>query len=263
MQVTIGADPELFAFRGNTPVSVHDLLPGSKWSPCKVPMGAIQVDGVAAEFNIEPAATKKDFIKRLTHVHKVMEKILKNRDSSLVLKAVPTVHFDGNYFDSLPDEAKALGCEPDYSAYTMSANPKPERTKPMATGSGHVHIGWSTCNQSAPDYPATVVALVKELDFVLYRQSMTWDADEERMQLYGQPGSFRFKPYGLEYRVLSNKWLESRWLMAFVFDAAKAVAERVLKGETFEQEFAESHTKYEDFLHYKELPFVEDYKNAA
>ena len=263
MQVTIGTDPELFAFRGDTPVSAHDLLPGTKWSPCKVPFGAVQVDGVAAEFNIEPAKTKKEFIKKITHVRGIMEKILKNKDSGLLLQAVPTVHFDEKYFSSLPDEAKALGCEPDYNAYTLSANPKPERTKPMATGAGHIHIGWEGCNQEASDYIPTVSAMVKELDFVLYRQSITWDKDEERMQLYGQPGSFRFKKYGLEYRVLSNKWLESRWLMAFVFDAAKNVAEKVLKGETFEQKFASSHFDYETFLLHNQLPYVDDYKNAA
>lgn len=261
--VTIGTDPELFAFRGDTPISVHDLLPGSKWSPCKVPFGAIQVDGVAAEFNIDPAKTKKDFIKRVTHVRNLMERILKSKDSSLLLKAVPTVHFDEKYFNSLPDDTKALGCEPDYNAYTLATNPKPERTKPVATGAGHIHIGWEGCDQEAANYIPTVTSMVKELDFVLYRQSLNWDKDKERMELYGQPGAFRFKKYGLEYRVLSNKWLESRWLMAFIFDASRNVAERVLKGEKIEQKFKTSTLDYTTFLLQEQLPYYEDYKNAA
>lgn len=259
MKITIGADPELFAFRGDTPVSVHDLLPGNKWNPCKVPLGAVQVDGVAAEFNINPAATKKDFIKRLVLVQNIMEKIIRNKDSSLLLRAVPAVFFDKAYFDALPEDAKALGCEPDYNVYTGQANPKPERTKPMATGSGHVHIGWDSCNQNSSDYIPVVNAMVKELDFVLYRQSLAWDTDKERAELYGQPGSFRFKKYGLEYRVLSNKWLEHKSLMAFVFDATKTVAEAVLSGKTIANGFEESSMQYEDYLYYKKIPFVGDY----
>jgi len=43
MTVLIGADPELFAFKGNKPISVHNLLTGDKKNPLPVEEGAVQV----------------------------------------------------------------------------------------------------------------------------------------------------------------------------------------------------------------------------
>jgi hypothetical protein len=61
--------------------------------------------------------------------------------------------------------------------------------------------------------------LVKQLDSVLFPVSLLWDTDHRRRALYGTPGSFRPKTYGLEYRVLSNKWLVDEGLAAWVYDA--------------------------------------------
>ena len=224
--IAIGCDPELFAKRGSRFVSVHEILPGTKTNPCTVPKGAVQVDGVAAEFNILPAKNSADFVNNIKTVRGVMEKILNSKTQGLVLVAEPTATFSQKYFDSLPFSVKALGCEPDYSAYTRKANPKPETTKPFRTGSGHVHI------QTIPDHEfvndlhsdkhfGDCVDLVKELDVTLYEASKFWDTDTQRMELYGKPGSFRPKPYGLEYRVLSNAWLRSEQTMRYVFEAAK------------------------------------------
>lgn len=256
--VSIGADPELFAFIGDAAISVHDLLPGTKFHPMPVPRGAIQVDGVAAEFNIAPAESRKEFIKNIKHVRGIMERILTAKNKAITLVAVPTVHFSDEYFKALPKETLALGCEPDYNAYTGKPNPKPKTTKPMRTGSGHVHIGWSNCDPKSSDYVATVTGLVKELDFVLYSQSDRWDKDKERAELYGQPGAFRFKPYGLEYRVLSNKWLDNDKVMAFVHDAAKNVTTRYLKGERFAKYF-DGQAEYETYLLSRNLPIIEEY----
>jgi hypothetical protein len=258
MKVSIGADPELFAFEGDKPVSVHNLLPGSKHFPMKVPRGAIQVDGVAAEFNIDPCSNSRSFLKNIKHVRGLMQKILNTKNPNLKLVATPTAVFSEEYFKDLPTEAKALGCEPDYNAYTREPNPKPETDKPMRTGSGHVHIGWDTVDLKAPNYIDTVCGLVKELDFVLYRQSFAWDNDYVRQELYGKPGAFRFKPYGLEYRVLSNKWLDNDATINFIFDATKNVTERFLRGERFVDNYANQCSTVE-YYKSRKLPVVSNY----
>lgn len=257
--VTIGTDPELFAYDAKKGmfVSVHDLLPGTKYSPCKVPRGAVQVDGVAAEFNILPAQTEAVFLRSLDSVKNTMSKIIQQKNPDIVLLAQPTAHFNPEYWSTLPPSALALGCEPDYNAYTRKANPKPETTKPFRTGSGHVHIGIEGIDQNADDYVDFVCDLVKELDFVLYRQSLKWDMDEERMELYGQPGAFRFKPYGLEYRVLSNKWLARKETASFVFRAAKATTKLFLAGQRLAADFKESDKTYENFLSHRKVPIYE------
>jgi hypothetical protein len=260
-EVSVGADPELFVFRQYTPVSAHDMLPGTKHAPMKVPRGAIQVDGVAAEFNIEPALTQKEFLKNIKHVRRILERLVAAKGAEYVLQAIPTVHFDPDYFAALPDETKALGCEPDYDAYTGKPNPKPETTKPMRTGSGHVHVGWTGCNPDRSDYHEIVSLLVQELDFTLYQQSLKWDDDQERRELYGKPGAFRYKPYGLEYRVLSNKWLEKEGLQRFVFDTVKNVTSRVLMGEQFAKNF-QKQCSYENYLLVRRLPIISEYVNV-
>lgn len=256
--VTIGCDPELFVYKGDVPVSSHDLLPGTKNDPMAVPKGAIQVDGVAAEFNIDPAHTRDEFIDNIRRVRRILNVILAQKGADYVLRAEPTVFFQKSYFKKLPPEVLALGCEPDYNAYTGKPNPKPETSKPMRTGSGHVHIGWSGCDTNAADYKPLVHQIVQELDFVLYRQSLEWDTDELRRELYGAPGAFRYKPYGLEYRVLSNKWLDSEGLMGFVHDCAKNVTTRILLGEQFARHFQDQ-CKYTDYLKVRRLPMVQEY----
>jgi hypothetical protein len=53
--------------------------------------------------------------------------------------------------------------------------------------------------------------MVKVLDKSLYLQAWSWKAgpDEDlRREVYGAKGAFRPKPFGVEYRSLSNSWLQ-------------------------------------------------------
>jgi hypothetical protein len=50
--------------------------------------------------------------------------------------------------------------------------------------------------------------------------------------MYGQAGAFRIKPYGMEYRVLSNAWLQTPELMGWVYDnTIKALSNLMGGGE--------------------------------
>jgi hypothetical protein len=44
------------------------------------------------------------------------------------------------------------------------------------------------------------------------------DKGDLRKQLYGKAGAFRPKPYGAEYRVLSNFWVFDTKLTGWVYD---------------------------------------------
>lgn len=233
-QILIGADPELFAYKGDNFLSVHDILPGTKNNPVKVPNGAIQVDGVAAEFNIDPAANETVFYTNVVSVRSFLQNFLRINSPGTELLARPTATFDKEYFDSLPDYVKALGCEPDFSAYTKKPNPKPETDQPFRTGSGHVHIGWTekTEEEIYGGHFLYCCDLVQELDATIYPVSYLWDDDTSRRQLYGMQGSFRPKKYGLEYRVLSNAWVESEWATRYVYKLVHNVTERFLNGDS-------------------------------
>jgi hypothetical protein len=234
--VTIGADPELFAYDTSSQnyVSAHEFIPGSKEEPVSVPLGAIQLDGVAAEFNIAPAKTQKEFLKNIKAVRKILNLITKRHNENYVLVEAPTAFFSQSYFNSLPETVLVLGCTPDYNAYTLEKNKKPETVEPMRTGSGHIHIGFVpdlvTGDLTEITYMKQCASLVQELDFVFQTTAPEWDKDTVRKNLYGAWGSFRPKPYGVEYRPLSNAWLGNKWSQQYVYDLAKAVTTRWLKG---------------------------------
>jgi hypothetical protein len=205
-----GADPELFVFKDGVPVTAEGLIPGTKAEPHKVECGAVQVDGMAAEFNIDPASSFKDFNHNIEAVMKQLEALL---PPSHELRAVPAVTFDKEVFDAAPEKAKELGCQPDYNAWKGQVNPPPkDPNNPfLRTASGHIHIGWTEgADLSDPQHIMNCVDLVKQLDWYLGGWSVKVDADPTRRQLYGRAGALRFKDYGVEYRVLSNFWITSR-----------------------------------------------------
>lgn len=268
--VTIGADPELFCFdqEAESVVSAHTFIPNSKWNPLVVPKGAIQYDGVAAEFNIDPAKNVEEFLRNIKHVKRLLTNYIKGKNPHITLLAMPTVHFEKAYIESLPHQVWELGCSPDWNAYTGEVNDKPDGEKfSFRSGAGHIHIGWLDpvlSNPMSEDHMKLCCELVKHLDHALVPASLMWDHNTERRKLYGKPGAFRPKPYGLEYRVLSNAWLNKNWTMRYVHDAAKAVANLYLKGVRYPltplkeaQTFFISHQEH---LRKYKIPVANDYQ---
>ena len=241
---TFGADPEVFLVNKlGKFVSAHDLIPGTKADPYPVPHGAIQVDGVAFEFNINPAKTAFEFIGNIRRVIRAGERKFKAVEPDLEIAITPTATFDPEYFAALPDTPKLLGCTPDYNAYTEDENIPPSTDEPFRTGSFHLHVGWRS-GVPQTEYKAhwkECVSYVKQLDAVLFPTSMLWDSDNKRRSLYGKIGAFRPKPYGVEYRPMSNMVLSSVLIQKFVFDAASRASDLLanMKIKIYEDDFAE------------------------
>jgi hypothetical protein len=72
--------------------------------------------------------------------------------------------------------------------------------------------------------------LVKQLDSYLGLPSLLFDRDTLRRKMYGQAGAFRPKPYGVEYRVLSNAWLLNENRMRFVFNQTTRAVNDLIAG---------------------------------
>lgn len=220
IEYTVGCDPELFIVDGEgSPISAHDILPGNKIVPHHVPHGAVQVDGTAAEFNIQPARGSAQFSSNITSVLKMMSQMVKIDHPDFQLRAMPVARFKPDYFETLPAEALMFGCEPDFQAWDSGNIQKFSGTvKPMRTGGGHIHIGW-TQDELAFDQAHfyDCIQATKQMDSSLFLASLLWDSNQERRQVYGKMGSFRPKPYGVEYRPLSNVWVGDIRLHVFIF----------------------------------------------
>lgn len=221
LRIKIGADPELFVRNKKTGefVSAHNLMPGTKIEPHKVNKGAVQVDGVAAEFNIDPSDTPVAFCANIAAVMGQLQGFV-GADYELI--SDPAVTFKEDYFKSLPEAVRELGCNPDFNAWTGQVNEKPDGdVTTMRTAAGHIHIGWTDGQDPTDDtHFDDCRIIVRNLDYYLGLYSLQWDQDTKRRTLYGKAGSFRPKPYGVEYRPLSNVWLRSPALQSWVYNAA-------------------------------------------
>ena len=232
MVILIGADPEVFVKQNGQVVSGYGLIPGTKDKPHPVVNGAVQVDGMALEFNIDPAGSSKEFVSNIISVLSTLRDMVPKHE--LVLEAV--AKFDRKYLDKQPKDAVRLGCDPDYNAYTVKRNSLPDQTKPFRTAAGHIHIGWTKdVDVYNPLHIKDCVKAVKNLDIMLGVPSVLFDDQTERRELYGKAGAFRPKPYGVEYRVLSNKWLQSVKLMEFVYSIAFSTINNMFNGDDLTQ----------------------------
>lgn len=204
--LTFGADPELFIINpAGEFVSAAGMIPGNKAEPHKVDGGAVQVDGMAAEFNIDPVTNYKDFKTNITKVRKQLQDMLPN---GYKLVATPTATFTQAEWERSPEESKVLGCSPDFDAWRKTVNPVPNATDLVRHAGGHLHFGWTDdADTSDPMYVQSCIDLVRQLDWFLAAWSVLKDPDAMRRSSYGKAGAMRFKPYGVEYRTLSNFWL--------------------------------------------------------
>lgn len=230
LKIMIGADPELFVKKDGKYVSGFGMIEGDKENPHKVERGAVQVDGMALEFNIDPAEDEQGFI---TNINTVMGQL-----SAMVpgyeLAADPVAKFGREYLATQPEKALELGCDPDFNAWMDgAANPRPDGDVDFRTGGGHVHVGWTKDMDVAdPGHREAALMLTKELDYWLGLPSLFWDEDDERRAMYGKAGAYRVKHYGMEYRSLSNAWVKSEELMGIVYRNTRKAVEKLLDGNS-------------------------------
>ena len=211
----IGSDPEVFLVnQEGKPISSIGYIMADKWNPLQIPdmpVGyTLQEDNVSLEYGIPPASTSEELI---GSINAVMAKSL---------EYLPNLSFSKLSCIIFPEDqmqhpaAHIFGCEPDYDAWTDKVNKKPQPPhKFMRSAGGHIHI---ETKKDAYD-------VVRNCDLVLGVASVLMDSGEDRKQLYGKAGACRVKPYGVEYRTLSNFWIFEDRLIDWVFrNTARAEA---------------------------------------
>ena len=231
-----GADPELFVSQGGVFKSGYGLIKGDKENPFPVENGAVQVDGMALEFNIDPAMDEEGFVFNLDSVLTQLKAMVPEYE----LVAEPVATFTEEYMKGQPEEATILGCDPDFNAWGGKQNAVPNAKVNFRTGSGHIHVGWTEgMDVQDPSHISQAKAMIRQMDYYLGLPSLIFDADKQRRELYGKAGAHRVKSYGVEYRVLSNRWLQSKELMAWAFRASKKAATDLAAGIHLEKQFGD------------------------
>lgn len=234
----LGADPELWIYDNKQQkiISADGLFPGTKENPFPVTHGAVQVDGMAAEYNILPARTVGEFVFNNVSVLRDLKSIIQHHNPTLDFdfKFQPVADFGAEYIASQREEAKRLGCTPDYNAWDDGKEtPTPDAEMPFRTSSGHIHIGWTKdMDITDPDHIEACCMMVKQLDcqLGLYLPQIEGKDGPRRRELYGKAGAFRPKTYGVEYRTPSDVWLTHTSRMQMIFKRTKQAYEELLGG---------------------------------
>ena len=209
MEITVGADPEVFLqdLMGEVRSAIGHIG-GTKNNPRKTKNGTVQEDNVAAEFNISPASSAQVFADNIAGGLDDINELIANR--GLMLSEKASAIFD--MMELRDKKAHIAGCDPDFDVWSKTTNtpPKISGTNFRCVG-GHVHVGFKARDDSA------IANFIKCLDLFLAVPAVLVE-DKERKKLYGKAGAFRLTSYGIEYRTLSNFWIFSEAKCKWVFD---------------------------------------------
>lgn len=179
------------------------LFEGTKEKPHRPkgwPKGyALQEDNVMLEFNIPVCHTPSQLV---DVVNTARQLVLSACDN---IQLMPLWDFQEHKFEPIDltsPQAQLFACDPDLDAYSGGVQrDSPPDFGVYRTAGGHIHLGGDF---NCPDFVAVlflelVIALILGGRFVHQPKS-------QRAKWYGQPGIYRVKPYGIEYRTLSNHW---------------------------------------------------------
>lgn len=214
---SIGSDPEFFLVNLETdkPTSYFEVYDSSNLN---TPLFNAYADNVLMELSFEPCNSLDTFADK---VQEVVEQLSnKVGGHGMGLGFAPTMLYDK---DQLCDmRAHQIGCEPFFSCYQLGSSLRP---MPYSDGhrhaGGHIHLGYD--KSLIPEH-----VLVRFIDEALYYLSPDFRC-ERRDAFYGQQGTYRSKPYGVEYRSLPNVWLDPSkpHLLQTIIEQLKSVEDLV------------------------------------
>lgn len=227
-EVLIGCDPEGFLVdKSGDFISAYGIIPGTKDNPYELDGGAVQVDGMALEFNIHPAKTDEEFNSNIKKVLSQINEMIHLTDKDIDIKWTPIARFKSTIWEMSPEQCKILGCDPDFNI-DGEVNDNPINiigNSPIRTAAGHIHIGWLetfTKDPSDPTHFNLCNRIAKHFYFNNLKYYAPVVADEfERLKYYGNNGSFRPKKYGVELRSPSNRWVVSEESRKEIFNITR------------------------------------------
>lgn len=225
---TIGCDPEVFLTDSlGKYKSIIGMIGGTKDAPKIITDRghAVLEDNVAAEFNIPPCSSFEEFEKEIKFTLSEIKAML------------PQLHFSTSSAVSFPDselqtpDAWIFGCEPDFNAWSGYENPKPCADDiNLRSAGGHIHVGTNLPEK----------AVIQAMDRFLGVPSVLLDNGTLRRNLYGKAGAYRPKPYGCEYRTLSNFWIFKSELIKWAYEGTQKALEFVSSGRSFTKDEAKA-----------------------
>ena len=202
--LTFGADIEYLLRTKDTgsPWPACGLFGGTKTEPKQfpgMPEGFMyQEDGAALEVNIPICNSIPEFVQAVRRVRTAAAMLADN--IGLMICDEDTLEYGDMLDPAIVPQAFEIGCLPDSDAY--SAQDKRDRFDIAEFGrerfaGAHIHIGFEKSLIGVRDF-------VRQMDVCFYVNELI--SKGNRRKFYGQPGIYRDKPYGVEYRSLGPQW---------------------------------------------------------
>ena len=227
MSTTFGCDCEFILTLHGQYKSAVPVLKGTREKREKLNGHEIFHDNVLAEVAVQYGASR----------HQVVEnfgaalKWLASKVAPCRLNLAASADFPEK--ELLDPDAKQAGCDEETDAYTRMTLPSQEeavKSSPFRTAGGHIHLGGAGVLQNS----IKVKLVIYALDLFVGIPSLFLDNNilaVERRQMYGKAGSYREKPYGLEYRVLGPFWLRSPDTVKLIYDLSMFALDFVDSGK--------------------------------
>lgn len=218
---TIGFDAEVFLKDPSTNkiVSAIPYINGTKHTPMALPSGGfMHHDNVLAEIGAPPSTSSERFVRYVNQALVDLETHISEYGLTYVITSAETL--ESEYL--MDSQAQEFGCEAEYCIYGKKGRTIQLSSSDLGnirTAGGHIHM-------SLPSRSIQHISrCVYICDALLGLYSvMNSPNGLNRRKFYGKAGSFRPKPYGLEYRVPDNFWLASDTYMYNIHKIAKYIA---------------------------------------
>lgn len=221
-QILLGCDPEAFLYdtaKGKF-IGANGVVPGTKYEPAPLKDGMVQVDGLAIEFGIRPAASREEWLYNLNSVQSEINAML---PKNVEIRYQSTAVFDQDELDIQPPECLQFGCNPEWNAITGRRLPPPRVPRHLPRGfrsaGGHIHVGWTSnvFDKMNPEFMELCSRFIKQFTEDVPKYLVQAEGCQ-RFHLYGRAGNFRPTSYGVEWRTPSNFWVASQDTQGLIYD---------------------------------------------
>lgn len=175
---------------------------------------AVQEDNVALEFNIPACTNTEQFCAAIERAMAYINRQIYDANIQMKLGTVDHL-FKKEQLDAFP-QTKEIGCVKDMWAYAV---PGEWERKPFTAETfgnrrfcgGHLHVQYN--HESVPKH-----IFAQFMDVFVTLPFLKHDKQRGRRLTYGQPGIFRKKEYGIEYRTPSSFWLGTEFRNGYLYN---------------------------------------------
>ncbi len=185
------------------------------------------IDGVQVELNPRPDTCRANLANEIAAAFRTLKAELDKKGDKVEMDFSRSIKITEGELKKLDPNNQKLGCMPSLNSHkgTECKLSKIDPLKHMQrSAGGHIHIGFKGYGNLENAIKKNPNEMVEMLDIICGNTCVLVDRDEgniERRKLYGRAGEYRLPPHGLEYRTLSNFWLEHYYLFSFAFGIAR------------------------------------------